>query len=97
MVQGKKEKASKASKKQSSLPQPTMDQRSFEFVHGRQIKLNRNEAWNTMSSVNRALHREGISGVRVERIRFTDTRRILGVTTPASTLQEPAQTPGHGT
>ena len=35
-----------------------------------------------------ALHREGISEVRVERIRCTDSRRLLGVTTPTSTLQD---------
>ena len=96
MVEEKKE-AAKASKKQPPPPQPTMDQRSFEFVHDEQTKLNRDEADNIAPSVNRALHREGISGVRVERIRCTDTRRILGVTTPTSTLQEPAQAPGHGT
>ena len=38
--------------------------------------------------INRALQREGISDVRVERIRCTDSRRLLGVTTPTSTLQD---------
>ena len=64
-----------------------MDQSSFEFVQNEHPKLNRNEA-NIVSSVNRALHREGISDVRVERIQCTDSRRLLGVTTPTSTLQD---------
>ena len=87
VVQSKR-KAAKATKKQLSPPQPTMDQRRFEFVHHEQTKLNRNEADNIASYVNRALHRKGSSSVRVERIRCTDTGRILGVTTPTSTLQD---------
>ena len=51
-------------------------------------KLNSNEADNVASYVNRALYKEGISNVRIERIRCTDTRRILGVTTPTFTLQD---------
>ena len=86
VVQSKR-KAAKAAKKQPSPPQPTMDQRSFEFVH-EQTKLNRNEANNIASYVNRALHRKGSSSVRVERIRCTDTGRTLSVTTPTSTLQD---------
>ena len=65
-----------------------MDQRSSESVHHKQTKLNSNEADNIASCVNRALHRKGSSSVRVERIRCTDTGRILGVTTPTSTLQD---------
>ena len=42
VVQNKRETA-RASKKQPSQPQPTMDQRSFKFVHGKQTKLSRNE------------------------------------------------------
>ena len=41
-----------------------------------------------MPSINRALHREGISEVRVERIRCTDSSRLLGTTTSTSTLQD---------
>ena len=41
-----------------------------------------------MSPINLALHLEGISEVRVERIRCTDSSRRLGTTTPASTLQD---------
>ena len=62
VVEGKK-KASKASKKQLSPPQPSMDQRSFELIQNEQPKLNRNEADNIVSSINRAPHREGISEV----------------------------------
>ena len=65
-----------------------MDQRSFELIQNEQPKLSRNQADNIVSSINRALHREGISEVRVERIRCTDSRRLLGVTTPTSTLQD---------
>ena len=81
-------RATQATKRQPSPPQPTMDQRSFEFVHDEQTKLNRNEADNVASYVNRALYKEGISNVRIERIRCTDTRRILSVTTPTSTLHD---------
>ena len=68
-------------------PQPTVDQRSFELVHAKDIKLDQNEADNVVSAINRALHREGISDVRVERVRCTDTCRLLGVAPPTSTLQ----------
>ena len=84
VVQSKK--ATKASKKPLG-PQPTVDQRSFELVHAKDIKLDQNEADNVVSAINRALHREGISDVRVERVRCTDTCRLLGVTSPTSTLQ----------
>ena len=87
VVQSKR-KAAKATKKQPLPLQPTMDQRSFEFVHHEQTKLNRNEADNIASYVNRALHGKGSSSGRVERIRCTDTGQILGVTTPTSTLQD---------
>ena len=85
VVQSKK--ATKASKKKPLGPQPTVDQRSFELVHAEDIKLDQNEADNVVSAINRALHREGISDVRVERVRCTDTCRLLGVTSPTSTLQ----------
>ena len=85
VVQSKK--ATKASKKKPSGPQPTVDQRSFELVHTKDIKLDQNEADNVVSAINRALHREGVSDVRVERVRCTDTCRLLGVTSPTSTLQ----------
>ena len=39
------------------------------------------------SAISQALHREGICDARVERVRCTDTCRILGVTTPATALQ----------
>ena len=81
-------KATRAPKKKPPPPQSTMGQRSFEFIQNEQPKLNRNEADNIVSSVNRALHREGISNVGVGRIRCTDSRRLLGVTTSTSTLQD---------
>ena len=87
MDQGNR-KATRASKKQPSLPQPTIDQRSFELVRGEQKKLSSNEDENIVSQVNRALHKEGISSARVETIRSTDTGRLLGATTPTSTLQD---------
>ena len=45
------------------------------------------EVANITSAINRALHREGISDARADRVRFTVAGRILGVTTPTSTLQ----------
>ena len=65
-----------------------MDQGSFEFIQNEQPKLSRNEADNIVSSVNRTLHREGIRNARIERIRCTDSRRLLGVTASTSTLQD---------
>ena len=87
MVQNRR-KAAKAPKKQPSQPLPTMDQRSFELVHDEHTKLSRNEVEDVMSLINRALHKEGTSSARVERIRCTDTCRIFGPTTPNSTLQD---------
>ena len=83
-------KAAKASKKQPSQPLPTMDQRSFELIHDEHTKLSCNEVEDSdvMSLINGALHKKGTSSVRVERIRCTDTCRILGATTPNSTLQD---------
>ena len=52
------------------------------------FRLSRNEVENVVSLINRALHKEGISGVRIERIRCMDTGRILGTATPTSTLQD---------
>lgn len=68
-------------------PTPSLDQRSFELVHDGDIRLSANEVANITSAINRALHKEGIEGIRVDRVRCTDTRRILGTTTPTSTLQ----------
>ena len=65
-----------------------MDQRSFELTRLEDSKLSSNEVENVMSLINRALHKEGISGVRIKRIRCTDTGRILGTTTPTSALQD---------
>ena len=88
MVVQNKRKAVKDSKKQPPSPQPTMDQRSFELTQNGQPKLSRNEADNVVSSINRALHKEGISDVKVERIWCTGSGRLLGVTTPTSTLPD---------
>ena len=43
---------------------------------------------NIASRINRALYNAGISNTRVERVRCTETHRILGVTSPASTLKD---------
>ena len=93
VVQSKK--ATKAFKKPSG-PQPTMDQRSFELVHAKDIKLDQNKADNVVPAINRALHREGISDVRVERARCTDTCRPLGATPPHLHTAEPPPAPGYG-
>ena len=69
-------------------PRPTVDRRSFELIHDGVFKLTRIEAVNVMSLVNRALQREGICSVRIERIRSTDSGRIFGITTPTSTLSD---------
>ena len=70
-----------------------MDQRSFELVPSGPLKLARPDVEDAVSFINRALHREGVSGVRVDRLRcadacrLSDACRLLGVTTPTSTLQ----------
>ena len=96
VVKGKK-KAAKASKKRPSTPLPAADQRSFELVQNEQPKLNCNEADSIVSSINRALHKGGISDARAERIHCTDSRQFLGITTPASSLQDlfMLQIPGY--
>ena len=85
VVQNKR--AAKVQKKRA-IPPPTMDQGCFELIHSECSKLNRPEAENIISLVNRALHREGVSNVRIDRPRCSDMGRLLGVTTPASTLQD---------
>ena len=44
---------------------------------------------NIISAVIRALHKEAIHDVRIERLRCTETGLILGITSPTSTLQGP--------
>ena len=65
---------------------PTMDQRSFELIN-EGCKLNRLETEGIISLVNRALYKEGVRGVRIDRLRCSGAGRLLGVTTPISTLQ----------
>ena len=86
MVAGPK-RTSRAPKKQSP-PQLTIDQRSFELVFESPTELSRNEADNVTSAINRAIHQQGISSTRVESVRYTDTGRLLGTTTYASSLQD---------
>ena len=64
-----------------------MDERAFELPHDMGFKLSLNDTENIVSWINRVLHSEGISNTRVERVRCTETRRLLGVTTPTSTLR----------
>ena len=51
------------------------------------FKLKPNDSENITSRINRALHNAGISNTRVERVRCTETHRILGVSSPTSTLK----------
>ena len=83
VVQNKK--AIRAPKK--TPPVPTVDQRSFELVLTRPIRAPALEVENVISEVNRALHRGAIQDVRVERLRCTETGRILGITSPTSTFE----------
>ena len=64
-----------------------MDERIFELPHDTGFSLDRKDTENIVSQVNRALHSAGISDTRIERVRCMDTRRLLGVTTPTSTLR----------
>ena len=84
MVQSKR--ATKSPKK-TAPPVPTVDQRSFELVLTRPTRLLTLAVENIISAVNPALHREAIQGVRVERLRYTDTGRLFGITSTTSTLQ----------
>ena len=79
-------RAAKAQKKKATPP-PAMDQRSFELIN-EGCKLNRPEAEDIISLVNRALHKEGVRNVRFDKLRCSDAGRLLGVTTPTSTLQD---------
>ena len=65
-----------------------IDDRTFELTHDTGFKLRSNETENITSRVNRALHSMGISNTRVERVRCTETHRILGVTSPTPTLKD---------
>ena len=56
-------------------------------MHQRCMGLGHKEVANITSAINRALHMEGINDTRVDRVRFMDTGRILGITTPNSILQ----------
>ena len=64
-----------------------MHEGMFELPHDTGFALTPNDTENIVSRTNRALHSAGISDVRVERTRCTGTRRLLGVTTPTSTLR----------
>ena len=75
------------SPKKTAPPAPTVDQRSFELVLTRPTRLLSLVVENIISAANRALHREAIQDVRVERLRCTDTGHILGIISPTSTLQ----------
>ena len=80
--------AAKATKaKPVPKPRPTMEQRTFELVRATPFALTEKDLVNVTSAINRALHQEGISDVRVDRVRCTDTGRLFGVTSPTSTLQ----------
>ena len=80
--------STKANKNSPSAPVAAMDDRTFEFPHNTGFKLKPNETENITSRINRALHGAGISNTRVERVRCTETHRILGVTSPTSTLKD---------
>ena len=76
------------SPKKTTPPPPTIDQRSYELALTAPDKVPSLEAENVISAVNRALHKGAIQGVRIERLRCSDTGRILGITSPTSTLQD---------
>ena len=80
-------RAIKATKKKPT-PQPTIDQRTFELVHAMTSALTPKDTANLTSAINRALHQGGISDVRVDRVRCTDKARLIGATSPTSSLQD---------
>ena len=75
-------------KKHSPAPVAAMDDRTFELPHDTGFKLSPNDTENITSRIKRALHGAGVSGTRAERVRCTEARRFLGVTTPTSTLRD---------
>ena len=84
-------------RKQWSPPPPaTIGERIFELPHDTAFSLDRNDTENIVSRVNRALHSAGISDIRVEWVRYADTRRLLGVTTHPHP-EGPPPAPRHGT
>ena len=78
----------KPKKKSPPAQVAAIDDRTFELTHDTGFKLKPNESENITSRINRALHSMGISNTRVERVRCTETHRILGVTSPTSTLKD---------
>ena len=80
-------RATKSPRKTTS-PAPTVDQCSFELVLTAPSRAPSLVVENVISAVNRALHKGAIQEVGVERFRCTDTGRILGITSPTSTLQD---------
>ena len=78
----------KPNKKSPPAQVAAMDDRTFKLTHNTGFKLKPNESENITSRINRALYSMGISNTRVERVRCTETHRILGVTSPTSTLKD---------
>ena len=82
-------KATKATKKNlKSVLQPTIDQHTFELVHGMTSALTPKDTANLTSAITRALHQRKVSNVRVDRVWCTDKARLIGVTSPTSSLQD---------
>ena len=83
-------KVSKTSQKKKSAPKPlpTIDQRTFELVHANSSALTPKDTANVTSAINRALHQRGICDIRVDRVRCTDRARLIGTTSPTSSLQD---------
>lgn len=80
-------KATKAIKKKP-IPQPTIDQRTFELFHGMTTALTPKDTANLTSAINSTLHQGGISDVRVDRVWCSYKARLLGVTSPTSSFQD---------
>ena len=57
-------------------------------MHNAPFALTPKDLANATSAINHALHWEGISDVRVGRARCTDKGRLIGITSPTSTLQD---------
>lgn len=66
-----------------------MDQRSFELVRDPARLLFAKDMAGVVSAINRALHHEGITKARVERIRWTELGCLL------SRVPPPAPPPSH--
>ena len=58
-----------------------MERCIFELVHDTRSPVKASEVANSTPAINRALHRQGVTEARADRIRINEAGRLLGTTT----------------